>query len=174
MANEGGGAGSYVAGDLTAQTTTRIQDAFDLFGAKPSHSIFQRSWSPDAIFEDPICFATGERQYKAQWWGMPAAFSKSELLSWHVEKDDPQEIRYVQKQRYTVKGLGLKKEMLSTVVMKLDQHGRIIHFQDRWDGKDMPTNVVAMTLRRLNALVMPYLITVPSSSAKEVGGRKEL
>jgi hypothetical protein len=85
----------YVAGDLSAQTSQRIQDAHDLFGARPSHSIFKRSWSPDAIFEDPICYATGERQYKAQWWGMPAAFSKSELLSWHVEKDDPREIRYV-------------------------------------------------------------------------------
>lgn len=40
-------------------------------------------------------FLAGERQYKAQWWGMPAAFSKSELLAWHVEKDDPREIRYV-------------------------------------------------------------------------------
>lgn len=72
-----------------------ISDAQDLFSAKPSHTIFQRSWSPDAIFEDPICYATGARQYKAQWWGMPAAFSKSELLAWHVVKDEPSEVQYV-------------------------------------------------------------------------------
>lgn len=88
---------NYVSGELTAQTSQRIQDAVDLFSAKPSHSIFKRSWSAHAIFEDPICYAVGERQYKAQWWGMPALFGKSELLAWHVEKDDPREIRYVSK-----------------------------------------------------------------------------
>ena len=69
---------------------------------------------------------------------MPAAFSKSDLLAWHVEKDDPREIRYVrrrraglrkgkamlmatqftlqvQRQRYQVKLIGTVKEMVVSV-----------------------------------------------------------
>lgn len=79
----------------SARAKQLIADAQDLFSAMPSHKIFDRSWSPHAIFEDPICYATGARQYKAQWWGMPAAFSKSELLAWHVVKDEPNEVQYV-------------------------------------------------------------------------------
>ena len=53
--------------DVDAKTYQLIKDAQDLFSAKPSLEIFKRSWSPDAIFADPICHAEGWKQYAAQW-----------------------------------------------------------------------------------------------------------
>ncbi len=66
----------------------------DLFGAKPSPTIFTR-WSANAIFADPICHANGAKQYLAQWYGMPAAFSHSETLAWKLIKDTETEVEYV-------------------------------------------------------------------------------
>lgn len=43
---------------------------------------------------------------------MPAAFSKSDTLAWHVTKDTPEEISYVQRQRYTFKGFGWTKVLV--------------------------------------------------------------
>jgi hypothetical protein len=132
-----------------------------IFSANPSHEIFRRSWAPDAVFEDPLCYAKGERQFKAQFWGLVAAFSKCELLAWHATKDEPNQVNYVQRQRYTFKGLGFSKEMLSTISMKLNDQGKIIHMQDRWNHQDPPANFIAWPLRRLNAVSLPYLISVP-------------
>lgn len=172
-----GGNQNYVAGDLTAQTSQRIQDAQDVGDLRrlcteahsrlPLSSSLAQSRRTRSLSEagrqmpssrtplrTPLVRATrlrlivlreqasvlttrssGERQYKAQWWGMPAAFSKSDLLAWHVEKDDHREIRYVrrrraclrngkamlmaaqsalqvQRQRYQVKMIGTVKEMV--------------------------------------------------------------
>lgn len=64
--------------------------------------------------------------------------STSTTTAWRVTKDEPQEVHYVQKQKYGINKLGLEKEMISTVVMKLDEKGRIKHFEDRWNHKKMP------------------------------------
>lgn len=65
-------------------------------------------------------------------------FSTSITTAWRVTKDEPDEVRYVQKQKYGIDKLGFEKEMISTVVMKLDEQGRIKHFEDQWDHKPMP------------------------------------
>jgi hypothetical protein len=80
-----------------------------LFSAKPSEEIFTR-WSPDALFEDPICLAVGARQYKAQWYGLAKAFSGSMTRAWRVESVSKEQIKYVQKQWYKV--AGFEKEMI--------------------------------------------------------------
>lgn len=125
-----------------------------LFGAKPSLEIFKRSWSPDAIFEDPIAHCRGWRQYAAQWWGMKV-FSTSVTKAWRITKDTPQEIQFAQKQHYGIKRFGFEKTMISTVTMKLDNDGRIIHFQDAWDGKPMPGFWATVSVRRLAAARVP-------------------
>lgn len=96
-------------------TAQLIRDAMDLFGAKPTAELFRRSWMPNAVFADPICHAEGSRQYLAQWYGMPAAFAKSETLEWKLVKQHDSEVQYVQKQRYTVKGLGTTKDMVVSI-----------------------------------------------------------
>lgn len=104
-------------------------------------------------------------------------FSKSITSAWRVTKDTPEEIQYVQKQVYGIDRFNFEKVMHSTVVMKLDQQGRITHFQDRWDHKEMP-GAWAYPLRRLNALVMPYFISRPNEhpDGSSAGGnsRKDL
>ncbi|KAJ1026195.1 hypothetical protein NDA18_003852 [Ustilago nuda] len=47
--------------DPTPETAQLVRDAQDLASAKPSPAIFARSWSPSAIFADPICHAEGSR-----------------------------------------------------------------------------------------------------------------
>ncbi|SPO26819.1 uncharacterized protein UTRI_04130_B [Ustilago trichophora] len=151
------------------ETAQLIRDAMDLFSAKPSPSIFARSWSPNAIFADPICHAEASRQYLAQWYGMPAAFSHSETLEWKLIKQEPALVEYVQKQRYKVKGLGLTKDMVSTVVMQRNpQSGKITRFEDRWNHKPLG-GVLGWPFRRLNALTLPLLVGVPKEAKSALG-----
>lgn len=126
--------------------------------------------------QDPICYAQGWKQYASQWYAMQL-FSKSITSAWRITKDTPEEVQYVQKQVYGIDRFKFEKEMHSTVVMKLDRDGRITHFQDRWDHKDMP-GAWAYPLRRLNALVMPFFISRPNAhpdqQQQSQGGKKEL
>lgn len=53
----------------------------------------------------------------------------------------------------------------STVVMKLDEEGRITHFQDRWDDKDMPNGFISfVSVLTLFSLRLTNLLTLPSTS----------
>ncbi|PWN42412.1 hypothetical protein IE81DRAFT_323574 [Ceraceosorus guamensis] len=135
-----------------------IKSVQDLFSCKPTPAHFLK-WSPDAIFEDPICYAVGARQYKAQWYGMAKAFAGSELRAWHIESVKPDEIRYAQKQWYKIGSF--EKIMDSTVVMKLDKDGKIVHFQDRWGHNEIGSNPLTYIFRRLNAVTLPLFVSIP-------------
>ncbi|PWN48260.1 hypothetical protein IE53DRAFT_370776 [Violaceomyces palustris] len=157
---------------LDQRSKTLIQDSQDLFCAKPSREIFHRSWNPQATFEDPICIAKGFREYAAQWYSMPKIFSHSKTLSWSPTKVDEEEIRFQQVQLYRVRGLGLEKVMESTVVLRLDEKGRIVSFQDRWDHKPLPNGRVSGFFRRLNARLVPYFVKVETEDLGESGKGK--
>ncbi|SNX84890.1 uncharacterized protein MEPE_03599 [Melanopsichium pennsylvanicum] len=157
----------------STESAQLIKDAMDLFSAKPSALIFGRSWSRNAIFADPICYAQGSRQYLAQWYGMPAAFSKSETLEWKLIKDTRLEVQYVQKQRYKVKALGLQKDMVSTVVMERDENtGKVKRFEDRWNHKPLG-GILGWPFRRLNALTLPLLVGVPDDTKQAINQDKK-
>ncbi|TKY85362.1 hypothetical protein EX895_005524 [Sporisorium graminicola] len=163
--------------DPTPGTAQLIRDAMDLFGAKPSPAIFTR-WSPSAVFADPICHAEGHRQYLAQWYGMPAAFAQSETLEWKLTKQHEDTVEYVQKQRYKVKGLGVTKDMISTVVMQRDPTtNKITRFEDRWNHKPLG-GFFSWPFRRLNAFTLPLLVGVPNETKQAVApgraGSKDL
>ena len=157
---------------IDPKTFQLVRDAQDLFCAKPSVEIFKRSWNPDAIFADPICHAIGFREYAAQWWGMPKAFSESKTLGWELVQSTPEVIEFKQDQHYKVRGLGTVKQMHSLVHIKLDEQGKIRHFEDRWDEKPLPNGSFSMMLRRLNARTMPYIVSVPKEGAQSM--KKEL
>ncbi|GAK64647.1 uncharacterized protein PAN0_006d2861 [Moesziomyces antarcticus] len=146
----------------TPETAQIIRDSMDLFGARPSAAIFAR-WSAGAIFADPICHAVGAKQYMAQWYGMPAAFSLSETKAWKLTRQEPGIVEYVQLQRYKVKGLGTVKDMKSTVVIERDGDNRVTRFEDRWGHKEM-NGKLGWPFRRLNAFTMPWLISVPNDA----------
>ncbi|EPQ26971.1 uncharacterized protein PFL1_05606 [Pseudozyma flocculosa PF-1] len=165
-----GGAGA----NLDQRTERLVADSVSLFSAKPSPEIFARSWNKDAIFADPIAYAEGARQYMAQWYGMPAAFSASELLKWRLVKSDADEVQYVQRQRYKIKLIGVEKEITSTVALQLDHEGKIKRFEDRWDHKPLPSGSIAMGLRKLNAVTVPLVVGVPKESKQVFEPKKEL
>ncbi|SJX63573.1 uncharacterized protein SRS1_14327 [Sporisorium reilianum f. sp. reilianum] len=147
----------------TAETSQLVRDAMELFGARPSAAIFAR-WSPGAVFADPICHAEGYAQYLAQWYGMPAAFAHSETLAWKLITQQDDRVEYVQLQRYKVKGLGVTKDMVSTVVMQRDPAtNTITRFEDRWNHKPLG-GVFSWPFRRLNAFTLPWIVGVPKET----------
>ncbi|CEH17493.1 hypothetical protein CBOM_03914 [Ceraceosorus bombacis] len=76
-----------------------------------------------------------------------------------IESVKPDEIRYAQKQWYKIGSF--EKIMDSTVVMKLDKDGRIVHFQDRWGRNEIGSNPVTYIFRRLNAVTLPLFVSIP-------------
>ncbi|KAG8771656.1 hypothetical protein FS842_004036 [Serendipita sp. 407] len=146
-----------------------LEDVLELFCSRPTIEIFQRSWSPDAVFEDPLSQCIGYPEYAPQWFGMPKLFPKSVTLNYKVlsSTTNPNRIVYHQEQEYTIKGIGTKKVMKSTVVIELDDQDRIIKLDDKWDGKDHPVRWGALLLRRLNAKTLPWLVSVPKLDKSE-------
>ncbi|KDE08161.1 hypothetical protein MVLG_01641 [Microbotryum lychnidis-dioicae p1A1 Lamole] len=153
-----------VLDERRAQLVKNVQD---LFSSKPRLEIFEQDWKKDAVFEDPICIAKGDKEYMAQWYGMPKAFPQSETLSWKVLKNEPGLIEYEQVQKYTVAGIHTVKEMKSLVHIELDPtDNKITRFEDRWNGKEMKSGWLGSKLRSFNGRFMPSLISVPKPESK--------
>ncbi|QRW12987.1 hypothetical protein RhiLY_11986 [Ceratobasidium sp. AG-Ba] len=140
-----------------------VEDALNLFSSQPSQDIFHRSWRLDATFEDPLSKCIGYKQYAPQWYGMPKAFPTSRTLAYKVisSTENPNRIVYEQKQEYTIRFIGTKKIMDSTVVIDLDENDKVIKLEDKWNGQDQPTRFGTLWLRRLNAVTLPWLVKVP-------------
>ncbi|KAJ1306267.1 hypothetical protein OPQ81_010971 [Rhizoctonia solani] len=140
-----------------------MEDVLNLFSSKPNQDIFHRTWRQDAVFEDPLSKCIGYKEYAPQWYGMPKAFPVSRTLSYKVTSSttDPHRIVYEQQQEYTIRFIGTKKVMNSTVVIDLDENDQIVKLEDKWNGKDQPTRFGALWLRRLNAVTLPWLVSVP-------------
>ncbi|KAK0549127.1 hypothetical protein OC846_000993 [Tilletia horrida] len=150
------GATSFAS--LQPRTAALIESAQSLFQAKFDPAIFTKHWSAQPIFIDPICYAEGTKEVMAQWKGM-TIFKESKTLEWKLTKDEPDRIEYEQKQFY--KTSLFSKTMESTVVMELDQDGKIKKFEDRWNHKPIGTGIF-YPLRRLNGLVMPFFTRPPA------------
>ncbi|QRV84367.1 hypothetical protein RhiJN_12383 [Ceratobasidium sp. AG-Ba] len=140
-----------------------VEDALNLFSSQPSQDIFHRSWRLDATFEDPLSKCIGYKQYAPQRWIQPKAFPTSRTLAYKVisSTENPNRIVYEQKQEYTIRFIGTKKIMDSTVVIDLDENDKVIKLEDKWNGQDQPTRFGTLWLRRLNAVTLPWLVKVP-------------
>jgi hypothetical protein len=157
-----------------------------LFCSRPTVEIFQRSWKQDARFEvtsvlyscsvptnakqqDPLSNCIGYKEYAPQWFAMPKVFPKSITLSKRVisSTHNPNRIMYQQEQEYTFRGLGTKKVMKSLVIIELDDHDRIVYLHDKWNGQEHPVKWGALGLRRLNAITLPWLVSVPKLDKQE-------
>jgi len=149
---------------LEGKRKQALDDVLALFCSKPTAEIFERSWREDAIFEDPICKCLGYKEYASHWFSMPKLFPTSITKSYRVllSTTNPNRITYHQEQEYTLRGIGTKKLMVSTVEIDLDEDDMITHLQDKWDGKEQPTNFIIMALRRLNAKTLPLFVSIPS------------
>ncbi|KDR73464.1 hypothetical protein GALMADRAFT_72147 [Galerina marginata CBS 339.88] len=144
-----------------------LDDLTELYCCRPTLEIFERSWSKDAEFEDPLSKCKGYHEYSAQWFAMPKLFSKSEQMSKRVmsSTDNPNQLIYHQTQEYTTRFLKRKKVIESIIIVDLDENEKIIRMIDKWDGKDLPVHYGASFLRSLSAKVAPWLFHVPKVSS---------
>ncbi|KAF8608543.1 hypothetical protein BDV93DRAFT_433064, partial [Ceratobasidium sp. AG-I] len=151
-----------------------------LFCAHPSLEIFERSWHPNAVFEDPWTKSIGYREYAAQWFAMPKLTPHSKTLHHRVLSSThcPHRIVFDQTQEYTLRFFNKKKACLfcnshavasltssqtvqSIVTLELDEAGKIVRMEDRWNGEEPPRRWGSLFLRRLNGKTMPLFIRVP-------------
>ncbi|KAF8673629.1 hypothetical protein RHS04_07610 [Rhizoctonia solani] len=125
-----------------------VEDVLNLFSSKPSQDILHRTWRQDAIFEDPLSKCFGYKEFAPQWYGLEKLFPTSRTLSYKVisSTNDPRRITYEQQQEYTVRFIGTKKLMNSTVVIDLDENDQIVKLEDKWNGNDQPTRFVVAPL----------------------------
>lgn len=143
-----------------------VEDSLKLFCSQPSLEILNRSWSQDAHFGDPIASCYGFNQFAPQWFAMPKLFPKSVTSHWKIIKAESKLIEWEQTQEYTIRGINYVKKMESIVHIELGEDGKIVKFEDRWGGKELPSNSIAMIFRKLNANVVPYMIKVPKEDKK--------
>lgn len=149
--------------ELSSQQKTLVGCVLDLFQGKPSKDKLAL-WADDADFVDPLCIAKGRKQYEAQWYGLAAAFSK--IQRQHVEVVDAgNPIAVDMTQLYTVKGIGKEQQVKSRVNIYHDGQ-KITKVEDKWDGK-LPDGPIANAFRRLNAVTVPHVVSVPKDSAEE-------
>jgi len=144
-----------------------MHDLQELYCCRPTLDIFERSWSKNAVFEDPLCKCKGYVEYAAQWFAMPKLFSSSVTLSSRVMSSThyPNRLVFYQTQEYTTRLFGRKKTIESVVIVEMDDNEKIIQLVDQWSGKDLPSWFGASFLRTINAKLMPWLIRVPKHSA---------
>lgn len=54
------------------------------------------------------------------------------------------------------------KEMASLIRIELNDEGKIVRLEDRWDAKPLPSGGLAKSFRGLNGkFIVPTLISVP-------------
>ncbi|KAG1756263.1 uncharacterized protein EDB91DRAFT_1091577 [Suillus paluster] len=142
-----------------------MADLKELYCCRPSKEIFERTWRPDAVFEDPLVKCEGYAQYAPQWFAMPKIFSKSETISSRVMSFTrlPRHLVYSQTQEYTFRYIGTKKRIDSIIVVELDEDYKIIRMTDQWSGKEFSSWFVVNLVRRANALVTPWFVGAPKA-----------
>ncbi|KAI6100377.1 hypothetical protein EDD16DRAFT_474824 [Pisolithus croceorrhizus] len=139
-----------------------VDDLNELFCCRPSIDIFKRTWRHDAVFEDPWVKCEGYDEYAPQFFVMPKLFSGAKILSSRIllSTQSPNRLIYSKSQEYTLRFLG-KKRIDSMVVVDLDEDDKIIRVEDKWGGEELPTQYGASHLRRVSAVVTPWLVKVP-------------
>lgn len=142
-----------------------MADLKQLYCCRASKEIFERTWRPDAVFEDPLAKCEGYAQYAPQWFAMTRIFSKSETISSRVMSFTPlpKRLIYSQTQEYTLRYIGTKKRIESIIVVDLDDDDKIIRLTDQWNGEHLSSWFGVNLLRRANALITPWFVGAPKA-----------
>lgn len=149
---------------LSAEQTTLVGSVLDLFAGKPTKEKLAL-WSDNATFTDPLTIAQGRKQFEAQWYGLAQVFSEIQLLS-HQVTSAGNPISLDMKNKYTVKGIGKEQTVQSIVNIHTSADGKIEKVEDKWDG-ELPEGAIAKAFRRLNAVSVPHMVSVPKSAEEE-------
>ncbi|GJE97089.1 hypothetical protein PsYK624_132990 [Phanerochaete sordida] len=144
-----------------------LQDIEDLFCARLSPELFQRRWSQNCEYEDPLTKAHGYLECAAQFFGLAKLCSSSKRISCRVVSATlkPNKLVLAQTQEYTIRLFGTKKTVASFVLVTLDEDYKITKMVDQWDGNELPTRWGALYLRRFAAVLIRWFVTVPKSTS---------
>lgn len=149
---------------LDDKQKTIVGSVLDLFAGKPSKEKLAL-WTDEATFSDPITIAQGRKQFEAQWYGLAQVFSDIQLQH-HEVTSSGNPISLDMRNKYTLKGIGKETTMQSVVNIYTTADGKIEKVEDKWDGK-LPEGEFAKAFRRLNAVTVPHLVSVPKSAEEE-------
>ncbi|KAI5899978.1 uncharacterized protein SCHCODRAFT_02606647 [Schizophyllum commune H4-8] len=154
---------SEVHTELHADHERVLHDLKELYSGRPSPEIFERSWHPLAIFEDPYSKCKGITEIAAQWYAMTKFLSNAEIISARVMSSTrhPNRLVFAQTVAYTYRYVGTTKTVSSIVIVDLDDKDRVIRLVDQWDGEAPPTHYGAELLRRGFGKLGPWLFRVP-------------
>ncbi|KAG2146937.1 uncharacterized protein EDB93DRAFT_1284613 [Suillus bovinus] len=169
---------SPVSGQFSLPMDDTIQDRImadlkELYCCRPSKEIFERTWRPDAVYEDTLVRCEGYAQYAPQdlsrsrsglpW--RPKIFSKSETISSRVLSftRSPKRLIYSQTQEYTFRYIGTKKRIESIILVDLDDDDKIIHMTNQWNGEALSSWFGVNILRHANALITPWFVGAPKA-----------
>lgn len=121
-------------------------------------------WRQDGHFEDPITTAKGYDAYAAQWYGLAKVFTSTTKFQ-EVTKNEGKLIEMSLHQEY--KTAGVSKLMKSTIVIELDDEGKIAHLQDKWNSNELPDGAFAIWMRKANAVTVPKFVGVPKNDQED-------
>ncbi|KAL1742790.1 hypothetical protein HDZ31DRAFT_42449 [Schizophyllum fasciatum] len=159
---------SEVHTELHADHERVLQDIKELYLGRPAPELFERSWNPQAVFEDPYSKCKGITEIAAQWYAMTKFLSNAEITSFRVMSSTrhPNRLVFAQTVVYTYRYIGTTKTVSSIVIVDLDDIDRIIRLVDQWDGEAPPTHYGAELLRRGLGKLGPWLFRIPKSSVQ--------
>ncbi|KAI0029642.1 hypothetical protein K488DRAFT_55941 [Vararia minispora EC-137] len=136
-----------------------LADLKELFEGRPTAEIFERRFARKAVFEDPFVLCKGVHEVAPQFFSLSHVVAKATTLSRRVlslpsERDC---LIFAQKQEYVMRITGLRKVIESIVRVELDEGGRITRLVDEWHGRPLSSHWAATALRRLHALIVPFV-----------------
>ncbi|KAI0781179.1 hypothetical protein BD413DRAFT_23088 [Trametes elegans] len=142
-----------------------LADLEQLYSGKASVEIIHRRWRADATLEHPLFKCTNLHTISAILFAIPRTVRKAEHVSTRILSAglSPNRVIYTQTFVYTLRLIGVRKEIKSVVFVDLDEDMKIAQLIDEWNGEEPPSRWGATVLRRLFAKIISWTTPVPKS-----------
>ncbi|KAG9295408.1 hypothetical protein G9A89_013437 [Geosiphon pyriformis] len=148
---------------LSKEREQLVSYVLDLYQCKPTKEKFN-FYSENALFEDPISYAVGLANVKAQFYAMPKVFAKSTADSYKIVKNEEKSIEIDLRVIYTLALFKKDIAVNSLAVLDLNDEGKIVRHADLWDGKPLRKEgifgTISMFLRKTNATVVSTFMQI--------------
>ncbi|OSD02832.1 hypothetical protein PYCCODRAFT_1467517 [Trametes coccinea BRFM310] len=143
-----------------------IEDLKQLYSGKPSLEIAKRRWRDDATLEHPLFKCTNSHEIQAVLFAIPRLVRNAGCVSTRTLSAglSPNRLVYAQTFVYTLRLVGVRKEVKSIVFVDLDEDMKIVQMIDQWKGKELSTRWGAASFRRLLTKIVSWTTSVPKGS----------
>ncbi|KAI0646827.1 hypothetical protein C8Q79DRAFT_908417 [Trametes meyenii] len=140
-----------------------LEDLEQLYSGKPSLEIVRRRWHNDAVLEHPLFKCANLHEISAVLFAIPRLLRKSERVSTRILSAglSPNRLVYAQTYSYTLRLIGVRKEIKSIVFVDLDDDMKIVQVIDEWNGEEPSHRWGAASFRRLLAKIVSWTTPVP-------------